>query len=71
MRTCVGFHWQSSCLKAFLNHLYCYAIKKGFGVASFFNLRYLYFNYHLLPWKIVQFMEDLAVIIAFYHLEFR
>ena len=37
---------------------------KCFGEASLFKLHYLHFNYHLLPQKIVQFMEDLAVSTA-------
>ena len=37
---------------------------KCFGVASLFNLHHLYFNYHFLAQKTVQFMEDLAVFTA-------
>ena len=39
----------------------------NFGEASLFNLHHLYFNYHLLAQKIVQFMEDLAVFTALDH----
>ena len=37
---------------------------KCFGVESLFNLHHLYFNYHFLAQKTVQFMEDLAVFTA-------
>ena len=46
-----------------LKHLYHYA-NKNVLVKPLFKLHYLYFNYHLLAKKIVQFMEDLAVFTA-------
>ena len=40
---------------------------KSFGEAYLLNLHHLYFNYHLLAKKIVQFMEDFAVFTALIH----